>query len=160
MPERRTRTGAPARRTRESGFAIIVAIFAVIAGGVLATAATVLGTAQQKSEATDFLGALAFQAARDGVDYATYQAIVGDGSTTRCISTDATAPTTWSFTPSQWDGRLSLFIQCHRHAHDDGGTLVMYSITSTACNRATCPGTVEAGYVERQVRTWVEGPGS
>lgn len=105
---------------------------------------------QHASSASDMLGVRAYQAARSGLEWASYQVLKGDLSTGFCNGGGTTD------TITGLAGELAGFsvaVSCVRSVHSEAGDSVrMYTVTATACNRATCPGTAaEANYVERQL---------
>lgn len=131
--------------TSPSGFAAITALFIVaVLAGLGAVLMTVF-TAQVRSSAFDVLGTYAYQAARAGIEYGAYQAL----KNSTCASTALTM-----------SGTLAPFkvqVDCvSGGSQNEAGTTVdTYRITATACNRAACPGTADATYVERQLRITV-----
>jgi MSHA biogenesis protein MshP len=129
-----------------AGFALPAAIFILIVLTVLAVFMFATSNLQHGSSALDVQGVRAYQAARAGIEWATYRAL-RDGSCT--ASTSLALP-----------GGLSGFtatVQCAQSAHIEAGTPVtIYLITSTACNQpnaGSCnPGLRGQYYVERQLQ--------
>jgi MSHA biogenesis protein MshP len=135
---------------RSRGFAMITALFLVVALAIVGTAVTVVSVAQQRTQASDVLGAQAYQAARAGVEYGLYQTLRVSGCTG--------AP--WNLTPTQWNGRFRVNITCTQSDQVENSVQSrLYEIVATACSGPTCPGTGGASYIERQLRVTIEGPG-
>ena len=140
FPERLTRS------RRANGFAAVAAIFVlVVLGGLGVVLVTVFGS-QQRSSAFDWLGTQAYQAARAGIEYGSYQALTSG----ICAAN----------TPLVLPGSLASFrvtVTCAATVHTEGGaTVTTYELASTACNRAACPSAApDATYVEREVRATV-----
>lgn len=134
----------PERARRADGFAAITAVFILVVLGALGTVLVTVFSAQQRGAAFDALGMQAYQAARAGIEFGSYQALEASS----CVDTAIAMP-----------GRLSAFnvrVQCSSTNHGEGGATVrVYEITATACNRASCPQAPDATYVERQLRTTI-----
>lgn len=134
-------TTHPDRRKQE-GFAIVSAIFILVALAVLGAFIAAVSSMQHVGSALDVQGAQAYQAARSGTEWGVRQAL--DGS---CAAANI--------------GPLNGFtisVNCNRVASGDAvetGLIELFEIRATACNQpiaGACPGTVAAnGYVERQI---------
>lgn len=134
-------------RRRCGGFAALTAVFVVVVLGALGAALVFVSSTQQRSSTFDLEGAHAYQAARAGLEFGLYKALVS----TTCGTSD--------FTPTGVLVRYGVNVACTATTHDEGGTTVtMYQITATACNRATCPAAVDGTYVERQLRMVAGSP--
>lgn len=135
---------------RQQGFAYIAAILVVVALGGLALAVMRLNTTQQATGTMDLQSAHADQAARAGVDWGLYQALVAQScqsSTTISLAAVASMNTT---------------VTCEAIAFSEGqkddgsgaaANKILYRIVATACNAAQCPNNTAAvtqGYVERK----------
>lgn len=134
-------------RSRSRGFAAIAAIFVLVVLAGMGVAMVTISSAQQRSSAFDALGSRAYQAARAGIEVGVYQA----------LRNDTCANTTFALT-----GALAAFsvqLQCTVTSHVEVATPAtrLFHITVTACNRASCPGSADATYVERQLRAVVAG---
>jgi MSHA biogenesis protein MshP len=136
--------------SRQSGFALPIAIFLLVVLGGLSAWLMRLTGATLAQEGLELEGARAFQAAATGLEAGIYAARVG-GS---CASQ------TLTFT-----GELARFtstVSCASSTADEGGTpLTFFAITSTACNQpaaGACPNPTPSlpEYAERQMRAVVE----
>lgn len=130
---------------RSRGFAAIAAVFVLMILGLLGTSMVTISSASQRTAAFDVLGARALQAARAGIEFGAYQALVNGGCATTALTlTDGLAG-------------FGVNVQCTSTSHVEvaAPAIVMYQLTATACNRGTCPGSADATYVERQMRTTV-----
>lgn len=141
---------------RQSGFAIVSAIFLLVVlaalGGFIATVSTM----QHIGSALDVSGARAYQAARAGTEWG----LSGAVNAAACVgSTDIGIV-----------GTMSVTVTCNQIAPPpatlastiETGLGAIFSITATACNMptgTTCPGnTASPNYVERQIMVLVENP--
>jgi MSHA biogenesis protein MshP len=133
-----------APRRRERGFAAIAGIFVLVVLGALGVVMVTVFGAQQRSAAFDWLGMQAYQSARAGIEFGTFQAFAGN-----CAGS----------TPIAMPGSLAAFnvtVTCESTLHSEGSRAVTtYEITSTACNRGACPSDADDTYVERQLRVTV-----
>jgi MSHA biogenesis protein MshP len=142
----------PAPRSR--GFGIASALFVIVVIAGLGIAISTVTQTQQKTQALDVLSTQVYHAARAGLQYGIRRAIT---------TADCAAAANWSLTPTQWNGRFSIYVQCVPQTVNDGGSKTIYKITATACNATACdPATIAtagaAGYVERQLSAGAEGP--
>jgi MSHA biogenesis protein MshP len=136
-------------RKRQSGFAIVSAIFILVVlaalGGFIATVATT----QHVGSALDVMGARAYQAARSGTEWGLYQAVKASS----CVaSTDIGVV-----------GGVAVTVSCSVIAAGDAvelGLGSIYSIKAVACTSptgTTCPGAAATtNYVERSLTVLVE----
>ena len=130
---------------RCAGFAIVTAIFIIVALAALAAAIVSLVRTQQTSSSLDTEGARAYQAARSGVEWGAYNSLRNDSCT----------PTA----PIALGGTLSAYVAtvtCTRSTHNEAGTTVnIDTIVATACNQpvaGNCPNPAPgASYAERQI---------
>lgn len=113
-----------------------MAIFLIVVLGGIAVFISRVTTMQTQSSALDETGAMAYQAAKAGLEWGVYQAvIVDDGTGSSCaasstfsLAVPATTTTTVNYTVT---------VQCTSIAADEGGTDIrVYQITSTASNAA------------------------
>jgi MSHA biogenesis protein MshP len=147
-----------------NGFALMAAMFIIVTLGAIGVYLLTISTGQLAAGAQDEQAARAYQAARAGIDWAAYQVLRNSGgafATTTCT----TAPTppgsqtlnTLGTLGSPGGTTFQATITCARTPDAEGGTSIqVYVVTSTGCNRASCPVTVPdatyATYVERQLR--------
>jgi MSHA biogenesis protein MshP len=146
QPNRR-RMGA--RKSRQAGFGIFVAIVIMVMLATLAAAIMRLSTTQQTSFAQDVLGAKAFQAANAGTEWGMYQALKA-GSCASSTDIDLTAETGFKVT-----------VTCTTKSYNEGQTgttdavVNLYIIEAVACNgtAVSCPDNTyaaNANYIERK----------
>lgn len=137
-------------RASRRGFAVMVALFILVTLAGLATVVVTISTGQQRGFAFDVQGTKAYQAARAGVEYGLRVALnppVAGAGTPTCASNEA------NFAFSGNLAGYSVRVDCASNTFNEAGiTVTQYNITATGCNRATCPGTPDATYVERQLR--------
>jgi len=145
------------RRTGR-GFAIITVIVLVVVLAALGVAIAVISTSGQVASSIDLQGARAYQAARAGVEWGSYQ--VWNSNPTSRISATCPIPSTVSFTPTAPTlASFTVTVSCLKTADPSGfGGPAIFTITSVACNMPSgsqCPPTnPNAGslnYVERRI---------
>ena len=149
------------QRKHETGFAIISAIVLIVVVAALGVAMVTISSSAQVGSAIDLQGARAYQAARSGIEWGSYQ-VWNSNKTTRnsasCPSlssvsfTQASAPTLSAFTVT---------VTCTAKADPaNAGGPTLFTITSIACNMpnsatGNCPGAASSigslNYVERLV---------
>jgi MSHA biogenesis protein MshP len=132
---------------KQRGFSLVSAIFLLVVIAALGTFAVTLFTTQQQSAAMDVLGSRAYQAARAGIEWGEYQAIINNGAGINC----AALPAITANGPIAMANTLQNFtvtVNCGSAAYSEAGnTVTMYQLTSTATQ-----GTVATpNYVERQM---------
>ncbi|HTN67697.1 MAG TPA: hypothetical protein VL051_16120 [Burkholderiaceae bacterium] len=123
----------------QGGFSIVSAIFLLVVLATLGAFMVTFSTVQHTTSAQDVRGAQAYQAARAGIEWGTYQVLRAD-----------------SCAPTQPLGNVAGFavaVQCTQSvSYTEGATAVtVYRITSTA-NSGTV-GTL--AYVERQLQATI-----
>lgn len=135
---------------RQRGVSLVAAIAVLLLLGGLGAYAMRAASTQHAGSAADILGVRAYHAARSGIEWAAYQVLQGDLATGFCNG-GATSGTVTGLAGDL--ASFSVAVTCQRTDHSEAGTaLRMYTVTSTACNRASCPSTsAEANYVERQL---------
>lgn len=129
---------------RSRGFAAITAIFIVIVLGGLGIVIATISASQQRASTFDLNGVRAYQAARAGIEFATFDAL---------RNSNCPASTTIALT-----GALTGFwatVTCSGLSHTEATATTIYNITATGCNRSACPGAPDATYVERQLQMTV-----
>lgn len=143
-------TTRPDRR-KQSGFAIVSAIFILVALAVLGAFIAAVSSMQHVGSALDVQGAQAYQAARSGTEWGVAQALGGN-----CAGAANIGP---------FNG-FTITVNCNSPAAGDAsetGLGALFAITATACNQpiaGACPGTVAtSGYVERRISVVAEQPG-
>lgn len=139
-------------KTRQTGFGIVSAVFLLVILAILAASITFFAGTQRSTAMIDLLGARAYQAARAGVEWGAFQALV-NGS---CGAANLT------FAGTSMAG-FTTTVTCAASTTNEGGrTVTIFSIQATACNipsGASCPnaGSNDANYVERQVTAVIGG---
>ncbi len=135
---------------RQSGSAIIMAIFIIVVLAGLGSFMAVFSTSQLIGSALDVAGTQASFAARSGGEWATSQVI---NNTPPCAGG---AGTTTNFAISGF----TVSVNCITSSANEAGMTGLFSITVTACRPAsssTCPGDLgDPNYVERSFVTLVE----
>lgn len=127
-------------RLRQSGFSLIAAIFLLVVVAALVVYVANISVVQQTTLLYGVQGARASQAARSGIQWGVYRAIV-DGS---CVASS-------SFTNAAFAG-FNIEVQCSRTTHDEGGTIIdTFSLTSIASSGVY--GTLD--YVQRRIQASV-----
>jgi MSHA biogenesis protein MshP len=134
----------------------VTAIFLIVVLAALGAFMVTISGLQQTSGALDVQGARAYQAARAGIEWKTYQVVQPPQPSPNCV-------------PSQnltLSGTLSAFtvtVQCTTFttANELGIAVNLYQITSTACNAPSagnCPSTAAnpgPRYLERRLQATV-----
>lgn len=154
----RTMLRIPGNRPRlMRGFSIVTGIFLLVVLSALGAFMVVFTGLQQNTVQNDILGVRAYYAARAGIDWAVYQVTDPDNAA-------PPAPPAFPVCPAGnvtgLAGSLAPFtvtVTCSGPfaAEEAGRAIRTYSITATACNQASCPGTPATGYVERQLSVTV-----
>jgi MSHA biogenesis protein MshP len=135
----------PPAAGRNAGFAIVTAIFIIVALAALAAAIVSLVRTQQTGSTLDTEGARAYRAARAGVEW---------GANNSLRNNTCTAAT--SFALGGTLGAYTATVTCLRSQHNEAGTTVnIDTIVATACNQpaaGNCPNPAPgAAYAERQI---------
>ena len=150
----------------QRGFAIVSAIFLIVALAALGVAIVTFSTSQQTSSALDVVGSRAYQAARAGVEWALYQRLNPQViSPAYCSASSAAGTTVTNSFVLPAGTSLSAFtvtVQCMATANASTTTpplIVVRTITASACNKPTggaCPGTPGPDYVARTVQVSIQ----
>lgn len=112
---------------RQSGFALVTAIFILVVLAGLGAAMVSISTTQHTIVAMDIQSARAYQAARAGIEWGTFQALQ---SPAPAGFTCPAAGATYNLTP--FTG-FNATVTCSSTAHSEGvNTITLYSFTSTA----------------------------
>jgi len=136
-------------RPRQSGFAIVTAVFIIVALAALSAAIVSLVRTQQTGSMLDTEGVRAYLAARSGVEWGAYNS----------LRNNVCAPTTAVALGASL-GAYTATVTCARTTHNEGGVAVnIDNIVATACNQpaaGNCPNPAPAaGYAERQISIMV-----
>lgn len=129
----------------QQGFSIITAIFLLVVLSFLGVAMVSFSTAQNQSAAMDVLGSRAYQAARAGIEWATYQVVNSTASSATAVGCAT------NFASGTLGGTLSPFavtVSCQTASAVEGAsTIWIYNVSSVAST-----GTVgSTNYVERDM---------
>ena len=138
----------PPERKGQSGFAIVSALFILIALAALGAFIATVSSTQHVGSALDVDGARAYQAARAGAEWGVARALASNCATTTNVGT--------------LNG-MSITVTCARVANGNAsevGLNAIYAIDSTSCNlpvAGACPGAAGSrSYVERRISVVVE----
>lgn len=152
-------------KRRQGGFAVLAAVFILVVLASMAAYVVSISSAQQMSAALDMLGGRALQVARSGMDWGVSRVIAAPPvlGTENCLSAGAAGPINLTSGPGgdfKGHAGFTVTIRCKATLFQDGGQMVSYEISATACNEprgGACPNTGGAGadYVERQLTTHV-----
>lgn len=134
---------------RQSGFALVTAIFILVVLAGLGAAMVTISTSQHTTVAMDIQSARAYQAARAGIEWGAYQALQTP------LPAGFTCPVLPAAAASYAMAPLTGFattVTCSATTHSEGAnTVTMFALTSTATY-----GTVgTSDYVARQLQARV-----
>jgi len=124
------------------GFAIIMAIFVLVVLALLGSFVASTSTLQHTGTALDVMGLQAYQAANAGIEWS--MARLKSGGVPNCTAMGA--GTTFAV------DTMNVTVSCNvvSSGAEAGSAAVLYAVTATACNEASCPGAAtNPNYVER-----------
>jgi MSHA biogenesis protein MshP len=133
---------------KQHGFSLIMGIFLIVVLGGIAVFIGRVSTMQQQSSALDEEGSMAYQAARAGIEWGVYQAVVNSS----CVAAPPafTLALTVPITPVS-TVNYTVTVTCALTAATEGSNNInVYQITSTAINAS-----VGRFYVERRLTATV-----
>jgi MSHA biogenesis protein MshP len=147
---------------QQRGFAFIAAIFLLVVLGAFIAFATTIAMNAQAGSALEVQGVRAYEAARAGIEWATYQVL----DPRQAINGAVTTPPSCFASPSTPAlpgdlGQFTLSVSCTRYPlntatpnyYEEGSQrTVIYEVTATASQGTA--GTAE--YVERQIQVRIE----
>ena len=140
---------------RHHGFLVIAAVFLLVIVAALIGYLLTISTASQASSAADANSARAYQAARAGLEWASYRVLQGSGAggtfEAQCAAGSATAR---NLTFGTALSGFTATVSCTGGSLTEGAaTVVAYQVVSVGCNDTTCPNaaTTSAAYVERKL---------
>lgn len=144
----------PPENARQQGFAIVSAIFIIVALAALGVYITVVSSTQHLGSTLDLEGARAYQAARSGSEWGAAQVVLVAGAS--CF-------------PDKNLGAVNgvaVTVRCEAGPAGPAGEIglgALFTIRAWACNRpgadGACPGAAgAANYVERYMTILVERP--
>ena len=138
----------PPERQDQRGFAIVSALFILIALAALGAFIATVSSTQHAGSALDVDGARAYQAARAGIEWGVSRALGSNCAGTTNVGT--------------LNG-MAITVTCARAASGNAtevGLNAIYTIVSTSCNQpaaGVCPGAAGSrNYVERRISVVVE----
>lgn len=122
------------RNMKQRGFSLVMAIFLIVVLGGIAVLVGRVSTMQHHSSALDEEGAMAYQAARTGIEWGVYQAI----QNTSCAAlSQFTLPLTVPMTATtpQSTVNYTVTVACALTPWTEGATAFnVYQITATGAN--------------------------
>ena len=146
------------RRQRQGGFLVIAAVFLLVVLAGLVGYLMTVSTTSQAASAADANSAKAYQAARAGIEWASYQVLRNSGGSFAASTCTGGSPTQANLAFGSTLSSLTATVTCTSVASiaEGGASVTVYSIVSTACNEpvsGACPNaaTVSSTYVERQL---------
>jgi MSHA biogenesis protein MshP len=139
------------------GFALMAAIFILVVLSAIAMYLLTVSTGQVAAITQDEQATRAYQAARAGVEWGAFQILRNPSGTfaaTTCPAGGSTPlPGSLGTLGAPGGATFSATVSCSRTVDSEAGSaLRIYVLTSNGCNRATCPNTPDATYVERQLQ--------
>jgi MSHA biogenesis protein MshP len=115
---------------KQRGFSLIMAIFLIVVLGGIAVFIGRVSTMQHQSSALDEEGAMAYQAARAGIEWGVYQAIIGSSCAAAPPPFTLAVPTSPTSTVN-----YTVAVVCTQAQATEGSTSInVYQITATAQN--------------------------
>lgn len=141
---------------RNSGLSLVTAIFLLLILSALGLYITNLSTVQHSTSALDLQGSRAYHAARSGLEFGAYQAIVAGA---------CTATTNLALPAANFADFTAVTVRCASTVHTETEGVnpkTLYRISAIACNRpaaGACPNPAPgANYVERELQISVINP--
>jgi len=131
---------------RQSGFALIPALFLIVVLGVLAVVAIRVGTGQQQTVTMSLLQARALSAAQTGIEWGAYEALGGNCAATSTCS--CAASTTLTLTEAALKG-FSVIVTCAAVSFPTGAAIPNKSYVLNSVATSGLYG--QPGYVRRIV---------
>ena len=141
------------RQARDSqrGFAVVAALFLIVALAALGGFMVTISNTAQLTSAQDVQGSRAYWASRAGLEWAV-AAVTATAPTPPAVTPLATCPTTAA--PAQLDG-FALVVTCTAQTYSEAGaSILIFQLTSVASPIGTSVG--NPGFVERSVSASLE----
>jgi MSHA biogenesis protein MshP len=135
-------------RTSQSGFGVVSAVFILVILAFLTVSIVSITGSQRAISAADLRGSRAYQAARAGIEWGAYQALV-NGACAGQTSPGMPAGSSLA--------EFTVTVRCTASTANEGGaTVTLYNIEANACNvpaGGACPNAASnnPNYVERQI---------
>ena len=134
---------------RQSGFALVTAIFILVVLAGLGAAMVTISTSQHTTVALDIQSTRAYQSARAGIEWGAFQALQTPLPTGFTCPLLPAAPASYSMTPI---AGFTTTVTCNSTTHSEGAnTVTLYALTSTATYGAVNT----TDYIARQVQARV-----
>ena len=141
---------------RCQGFALMMAVFMIVTLAAIGVYLVTMSTGQMAAASQDEQATRAYQAARTGVDWGTYQVLVNTGSGFATTCAAGGAPNTQNLVLQQGLTGFRTEVTCQRVGSETeaGFPVVVYRLTVIGCNHspAACGTSVDPTYVERQLQ--------
>ncbi|MCU6432697.1 hypothetical protein LPB67_02760 [Undibacterium sp. Jales W-56] len=150
------RLALPAKALCAQGFSLVAAIFLLVILSALGTFMLSLSTMEQANSTQDLFGSKAYQAAKAGIEWGTYQIMYPENTNpaSGSFTTQYACPATPANITTLAGGlnKFTVKVQCQSTSLPEGGNLItVYQITSTA-TFGTAPA---VNSVERQIAATV-----
>jgi MSHA biogenesis protein MshP len=130
---------------RSAGFALMAALFIIVTLAAIGTYLVTVSTGQVAAASQDEQAARAYQAARAGIDVATYQVLR--------LPPPCPASQTLALGHNLQGFQVQVDCTLIGNETEAGNTVEVYRITATGCNANPCsPASPPATYVERQLQ--------
>lgn len=140
------------RIARTRGFSLVMAVFLLVSLAAIGAALLTVSTSQTETSIADEGGALVFLAARSGSDWGAYELLRNPGGAYASACNTGAQVQNLSF-GGALAGTAAQVVCTSLGTETEGADSVrVYQLVVTACNQALCPGTVGAGYLERQLQ--------
>lgn len=141
---------------RQHGFLVIAAVFLLVVLAGLVGYLMTVSTTSQAASAADANSAKAFQAARGGIEWATYQVLRNSGGSFVTTTCPGSGSVNLAFGSALSSFTTTVTCASTSGISEGGGSVTVYAITSNACNEpvsGACrnPSTTSSTYVERQL---------
>lgn len=143
----------PRAARRVQGFALILAVFMLVSLAAIAAYLITVSTGQVAAEAEAEQGALAYQAARTGIEWGAFQVLQnGGGSFASACASAGTASRTLTLQVGLAGYYTEVSCQSPGTEVEGTSTLRSYQLVSTGCNQSPCGSNPGPTYVERQLQ--------
>lgn len=140
-----------ARPAPQQGFAIMAALFLMVALATLGAIMLTVSNTQQLDLAQDVQGTRAYWAAQGGIEWA-LASVVASVPVAPAVAPEVACPVTPS--PAQLNG-FALVVSCTKTHFDEGGAIVhIFKFTSVASTPDKTAGSL--GFIERSVSASME----
>jgi MSHA biogenesis protein MshP len=141
---------------RQRGFLVIAAVFLLVVLAGLVGYLMTVSTTSQAASAADASSAKAYQAARGGIEWASYQVLRNAGGSFVTTTCPGAGSVNLAFGSALSGFTTTVSCTSTSGITEGGGSVTIYAITSNACNEpvsGACrnPTTTSSTYVERQL---------